>query len=155
METESCLFRRESAELNIFLHLRVTIRDAPVGVTDPKTQQILWQRKAVLSRISALREHPASVKFVSFEPLIGPIPPDFDLTGIDWAFFGGESHRTRSQARPMELQWLRDGIALCESHGCKPYIKQLGTSWAAKTGNWRFKDKAGKDSLPWPEDLRP
>jgi hypothetical protein len=55
----------------------------------------------------------------------------------------------------MELQWLRDGIALCESHGCKPYIKQLGTAWAAATGNWRHKDKVGKDSLPWPEDLRP
>jgi protein gp37 len=113
------------------------------------------QRKAVLSRIPALREHPANVKFISFEPLIGPIPPDLDLTGIDWAFFGGESHPTISEARPMELQWLRDGIALCESHGCKPHVKQLGTAWAAANGNWRPKDKAGKDSLPWPEDLRP
>jgi protein gp37 len=126
----------------------VTFEGIPANMAD-------GQRKAVLSRISALREHPASVKFVSFEPLIGPIPPDLDLTGIDWAFFGGESHRTRSQARPMELQWLRDGIALCESHGCKPYIKQLGTAWATATRNWRHKDKAGKDSLPWPQDLRP
>ena len=126
----------------------VTFEGIPANMAD-------GQRKAVLSRISALREHPPSVKFVSFEPLVGPIPPDLDLTGIRWAFFGGESHPTRSQARPMELQWLRDGIALCESHGCKPYIKQLGTAWAAATGNWRHKDKVGKDSLPWPEDLRP
>jgi len=42
VETESRLFRREFAELNIFLHLRVTVCDAPVGVTDPETQQILW-----------------------------------------------------------------------------------------------------------------
>ena len=126
----------------------VTFEGIPADMPD-------GQRKKVLSRISALREHPANVKFVSFEPLIGAIPPDLDLTGIDWAFFGGESHRTILQARPMELQWLRDGIALCESFGCKPYIKQLGTAWAAATGNWRFKDKAGKDSLPWPEDLCP
>jgi protein gp37 len=126
----------------------VTFEGIPANMAD-------GQRKAILSRISALREHPANVKFVSFEPLIGAIPSDLDLTGIDWAFFGGESHRTILQARPMELQWLRDGIALCESHGCKPYIKQLGTAWAAATGNWRHKDKVGKDSLPWPEDLRP
>jgi hypothetical protein len=54
----------------------------------------------------------------------------------------------------MQLQWLRDGIALCESHGCKPFIKQLGTAWAAATGNWQPKDKSGKQSDLWPEDLR-
>jgi protein gp37 len=125
----------------------VTFEGIPADMPD-------GQRKKVLSRIPALREHPASVKFVSFEPLIGPIPSDLDLTGIDWAFFGGESHRTISQARPMELQWLRDGIALCKSFGCKPHVKQLGTAWAKSSGNWRHKDKAGKDSLPWPKDLR-
>ena len=125
----------------------VTFEGIPANMAD-------GQRKAVLSRISALREHPASVKFVSFEPLIGPIPPDLDLTGIDWAFFGGESHPFKAKGRPMDLQWLRDGIALCKSFGCKPHVKQLGTSWAAETGNWRHKDKAGKNSLRWPKDLR-
>jgi hypothetical protein len=50
VETESCLFRCESAELNIFLHLRVTVCDAPVGVTDPETQQIL--RHSLLAKMS-------------------------------------------------------------------------------------------------------
>jgi len=50
VETESRLLRRESAELNIFLHLRVTVRDAPVGVTDPETQQILWH--SLLAKMS-------------------------------------------------------------------------------------------------------
>ena len=50
METESCLLRRESAELDIFLHLRVTISDALVGVTDPETQQILWH--SLLAKVS-------------------------------------------------------------------------------------------------------
>ena len=123
------------------------------------------QRKAILSRISALRQHPATVKFVSFEPLIGPIPQDLNLSGIDWAFFGGESHPTTSKARFMNLEWLRDGIALCQSHGCKPHIKQLGTSWAVLSGNWPPPPKTdrsvygefrmGKLSDLWPADLRP
>jgi protein gp37 len=112
------------------------------------------QRNALLSRISALQQHPAAVKFISFEPLIGPIPP-VDLTDIDWAFFGGESHKTISEARPMELSWLRDGINLCLRQGCKPHVKQLGTSWAAATGNYRAADRAGKTPEGWPEDLRP
>ncbi len=94
------------------------------------------QRKAILSRIPALRQHPAAVKFISFEPLIGPIPKNLDLTGIDWSFFGGESHPTASQARFMDLKWLRAGIALCESHACKPHVKQLGTSWPVSSGNY-------------------
>ena len=49
------------------------------------------QRRAILSRVPALQQHPARVKFISFEPLIGPIPPALELTGINWAFFGGES----------------------------------------------------------------
>jgi len=40
------------------------------------------QHKKILPGISALREHPAHVKFVSFKPLIGAIPPDLDLTLI-------------------------------------------------------------------------
>jgi len=122
------------------------------------------QRKAVLSRIPALRQHPASVKFISFEPLIGPIPPDLDLTGIDWAFFGGESHQTTLKARVMDLEWLRDGIALCQSYACKPHVKQLGTSWAVSSGNYPPQPgtdrglygeyRMGKRSNLWPEDLR-
>ncbi len=122
------------------------------------------QRKAVLSRIPALRQHSASVKFISFEPLIGPIPP-LDLTGIDWAFFGGESHPTPSKARCMDLRWLREGIALCECHGCKPHVKQLGTSWSVSSGNYPPPVKTnrslygayrmGKRPELWPEDLRP
>jgi hypothetical protein len=127
------------------------------------------QRKVVSSRIPALQQHPAHVKFISFEPLIGPIPSELDLTGINWAFFGGESYPQVQQARVMDLMWLREGIALCEKHGCKPYVKQLGTSWAVKNGNWPPPKEAGslglsyRDGKPlpeplasnWPEDLQP
>lgn len=127
------------------------------------------QRNAVRSRIPALQQHPARVKFISFEPLIGPISPEVDLTGVDWAFFGGESHQELAKARPMDLNWLRDGIALCKKYGCKPHIKQLGTSWAVSSRSWppprkawnlKFHYRDGKP-LPkpltsnWPEDLQP
>jgi protein gp37 len=62
----------------------VTFEGIPENIPD-------GQRNAILSRIPALQQHPARVRFISFEPLIGPIPPNTDLTGIDWSFFVGES----------------------------------------------------------------
>lgn len=55
-------------------------------------------------RLDYLRNVPAKVRFVSFEPLLGPIP-DIDLNGIDWVIVGGESG---SKARPMDVQWARE-----------------------------------------------
>jgi len=136
----------------------VTFEGIPAGMPE-------GQQRALLRRIDALHEHPAKIKFISFEPLIGP-SPNLDLSGIDWAFFGGESHPSPQQARPMDLQWLRDGIALCERHGCKPFVKQLGCHWALTTANWpppkgtnrseygrwrMGKPRAGA----WPDDLTP
>lgn len=118
------------------------------------------RRKAILSRIPTLQQHPAKVKFISFEPLVGPIPADLDLTGIDWAFFGGESHQVPSQ----DLGWVRDGIALCQRYGCKPHVKQLGTNWAVASGNYPppagtdrslyGQYRMGKRPELWPKDLR-
>lgn len=123
------------------------------------------QRAKVLTRIPNLVRHPAQVKFISFEPLIGPIPPDTDLSGIDWAFFGGESHLSPSKARTMDFKWLRDGIALCEAQGVKPHVKQLGSAWAIASGTNRppkgadkklvGKYRMGKIAEVWPPDLRP
>jgi hypothetical protein len=50
VETESRLFRGESAKLSIFLHLRVAIGDALIGVTNPEAQQILWH--SLLAKMS-------------------------------------------------------------------------------------------------------
>jgi len=52
-------------------------------------------------RIDHLRQTDAAIKFISFEPLLSPIP-DIDLEGIDWVIVGGESG---PKARPMELEW--------------------------------------------------
>jgi protein gp37 len=55
-----------------------------------------------LERVSLLQRVPARIRFVSFEPLLGPII-DPDLTGIRWAIVGGESG---PHARPMEEWWV-------------------------------------------------
>jgi protein gp37 len=122
------------------------------------------QRRNVLGRIPALRKHPAAVKFISFEPLVGPIPADTRLDGVDWCFFGGESHYSPSKARLMDLRWLRWGLALSSAFGVKPHVKQLGSHWAlaSKTYPPRGVDRhlwgkyrMGKISDVWPPDLRP
>ena len=53
-------------------------------------------------RIDDLREAGAAVKFLSIEPLLGPLP-DLDLAGIDWVIVGGESG---PGARPMREEWV-------------------------------------------------
>ena len=55
-------------------------------------------------RADHLRATPAAVRFVSAEPLLGPLP-SLDLTGIDWLIVGGESGPA---ARPMHPDWVRD-----------------------------------------------
>lgn len=55
-------------------------------------------------RADHLRNTPAAVRFVSAEPLLGPLP-SLDLTGIDWLIVGGESG---PGSRPMHPAWVRD-----------------------------------------------
>ena len=65
------------------------------------------------SRIRHLRQAPAAVRFLSIEPLLGPIE-DIELAGISWVIVGGESG---PKARPMEASWvhgIRDACALAE-----------------------------------------
>src|SRR5215211_1011212 len=57
----------------------------------------------VLNRIDDLRTVPAAVRFLSCEPLLGPLN-SIDLTGIDWVIAGGESGRN---ARPADPSWVR------------------------------------------------
>ena len=69
-----------------------------------------------VGRADALRETPAAVRFISAEPLLGPLP-SLDLTGIDWLIVGGESG---PGARPMDPVWVRELVerALSQCDGC-------------------------------------
>lgn len=73
-------------------------------------------------RADELRGVPAAVRFLSLEPLLGPLPR-LDLTGIDWVIVGGESG---PRHRPLALDWVRDIRDRCVAHGVALFFKQVG-----------------------------
>ena len=73
-------------------------------------------------RIEHLRQTPAKVKFLSLEPLLGPLPK-LKLNGIDWAIVGGESG---PGARPMKKSWVTDIRDQCRQAGVPFFFKQWG-----------------------------
>lgn len=73
-------------------------------------------------RANHLRKVPAAIRFVSAEPLLGPLT-NFDLTGIDWVIAGGESGPA---ARPMHPEWVRDLRDRCIQENVAFFFKQWG-----------------------------
>jgi len=101
--------------------------------TSTETQEWASCRTAELLKI------PAKVRFLSAEPLIGPIPT-LPLDGIHWVIVGGESG---PKARPMDLAWARDIRDQCADAGAAFFAKQLGGR------------RGKRDQLEqFPEDLR-
>ncbi len=101
-----------------------------------------------VSRADVLRETPAAVRFISAEPLLGPLLPKIagtedepiawwpdgrdtpcvpydglDLLDIDWLIVGGESG---SGHRPFDVEWARDLRDVCEARGTAFFVKQIG-----------------------------
>ncbi|TWU46500.1 DUF5131 family protein [Rubripirellula reticaptiva] len=81
-------------------------------------------------RVDHLREVPAEVRFVSFEPLIGPVN-QVDLRGIHWAIVGGESG---PGARPSHPDWFRRLRDICEKSDTAFFFKQYGDYAPAPAG---------------------
>jgi protein gp37 len=81
-------------------------------------------------RIADLIKTPARVKFLSVEPLLGPIPA-LPLSRIDWVVLGGESG---PKARPMSREWVIDIRDQCEKAGVAFFFKQWGGTNRKKTG---------------------
>ena len=73
-------------------------------------------------RIELLRQTPAMIKFLSFEPLLGPLP-DLDLHGIDWVIVGGESG---PGSRPMKEEWVIEIRNQCQEQDVPFFFKQWG-----------------------------
>jgi len=76
----------------------------------------------VIDRIDYLRKTKARVKFLSCEPLIGPLP-ELNLKKIDWVIVGGESGHN---PRPMEANWVLDIQEQCEKSDVRFFFKQWG-----------------------------
>ncbi|MBI1381740.1 MAG: DUF5131 family protein [Planctomycetaceae bacterium] len=83
-----------------------------------------------LSRIDRLRESGARLKFLSLEPLLGPLP-DLDLAGIHWVIVGGESG---PGARPMDPAWVVDLRDQCSRAQVPFFFKQWGGTRKKRTG---------------------
>lgn len=137
-----------------------------VSVEDQKTAD---------ERIPILLATPATLRFVSCEPLLGPIdlsrylgagepgeigngrlhnspsecPTWYDWCNcvLDWVIVGGESGPS---ARPMNPDWVRSLRDQCEAAGVPVFIKQMGSVWAQDHGG----PSKGGDPAYWPEDLR-
>ncbi len=83
-----------------------------------------------MDRVADLRGTAACVKFLSLEPLLGPLP-NLDLEGIDWVIVGGESG---PGARPMREEWVLDIRDRCLAQGVPFFFKQWGGFNKKKAG---------------------
>ena len=83
-----------------------------------------------VSRIDHLRQTDAHIRFLSIEPLLGPIP-ELDLTGINWVIVGGESG---PGARPMKPEWVIDIRDQCLRANVPFFFKQWGGVNKKKAG---------------------
>jgi protein gp37 len=81
-------------------------------------------------RADHLRRTPAAVRWISAEPLVGPLP-SLDLAGIDWVVAGGESG---PGARPMHPDWVRELRDRCANRDVAFLFKQWG-EWAPVEGD--------------------
>jgi protein gp37 len=93
-------------------------------------------------RIDDLRQTGAAVKFLSLEPLLGPLPK-LNLSGIDWVIVGGESG---PGARPVHKEWVTSIRDQCSTAGVSFFFKQWGGVNKKKAG--RELDGRQHDEMP-------
>jgi protein gp37 len=89
------------------------------------------ENKDVLHRSELLKHVPAHIKFLSCEPLLGPLQ-ELEVDGIDWIIVGGESGRT---PRPMKEEWVVEIQEKCEKAGVPFFFKQWGGRNKKETGS--------------------
>jgi protein gp37 len=100
------------------------------------------ENKDYTFRIDHLRRTGAHLKFLSLEPLLGPLP-ELDLSGIDWVIVGGESG---PRARPIEATWVRDIRDQCLNQDVPFFFKQWGGVFKKRNG--RVLDGRTWDQMP-------
>ena len=102
------------------------------------------ESRAFQWRIDYLRHVPATIRFISAEPLLGSLA-DIDLTGIQWLIAGGES---QPGCRRAELDWFRELRDVCKSAHVNYFLKQLGGHPSKRGGNEARLD--GRTWRQWP-----
>ena len=107
-----------------------------------------------LNRAETLKTTDAQTKFLSLEPLLGPLPT-LDLNGIDWVIVGGESG---PGARPMEPDWVRTIRDSCIDNDVPFFFKQWGGVFKKRTGrtiDGRTWDEMPHDGTGLPINVQP
>jgi protein gp37 len=102
-----------------------------------ETSEFAW-------RVDYLRSVPAAVRFISAEPLLGPLA-NLNLTGIDWLIAGGESQRG---ARPAATEWFREIKDRCLRGNVAFFLKQLGGYPSKRGGAEALLDGSRWTELP-------
>ncbi|HUT11814.1 MAG TPA: phage Gp37/Gp68 family protein [Thermoguttaceae bacterium] len=130
-----CFAVMEQASQHTFQVLTKRPRRAAAMADDLPWPKNVWLGASVedascVSRIDWLVETPAAVRFLSLEPLLGPIPR-LPLRGIHWVIVGGESG---PGARPMDSKWVFQIRDRCRDDGVPFFFKQWGGVQKCKAG---------------------
>ena len=112
------------------------------GVPPNAWMGVSVESAAYRARISLLRRVPARVRFLSIEPMLGPVGT-LDLRGIHWVIVGGESG---AGAREMKAEWVRDVRRQCRHAGVPFFFKQ----WGGVHKSWNGRELDGRtwDEMP-------
>ncbi len=121
---------------------RLSALDAALDWPDNVWMGITVEARDYISRIDALRQTHATVKFLSLEPLLSPLP-NLNLNTIDWVILGGESG---PGARPLDLAWVTDIRDQCLETRIPFFFKQWGGPRKKQTG--RFLEGRLWDQMP-------
>jgi protein gp37 len=103
------------------------------------------ESKKYAFRIDLLRATDAHVKFLSLEPLLGPLQ-NLELSGIDWVIVGGESG---PKARPMDPVWVREIRDQCRAAEVAFFFKQ----WGGTRKSWTGRELDGRTWNEYPHHV--
>jgi len=101
--------------------------------TDNIWMGVSVESRAYLHRIEDLRRVPARIRFVMFEPLVGPLG-NLNLDGVHWGIVGGENGNGANRFRAMDPGWVREIRDQCVSSGVKFVFKQCAGKRAEQLG---------------------
>jgi protein gp37 len=146
------LTKRPEVLLKRFKQYRIRLPDhiwigVSVGIAESK------------ERIDILRQIDCGGRFLSLEPLIGPLGR-LDLDGIGWAIVGGESISKKDKIRPCRVEWVRDIRDQVVEAGIPLFLKQWGdlqwnplaVQYGVEEARRLEQDIAGRMKLPYPEE---
>lgn len=132
---QDCFSTMNKAHWHIFQILTKRPERLAALAPDLEWSENIWvgvsvENQKVIKRIDYLREVPAHIRFLSLEPLLGPLP-NLNLEGIHWAIVGGESG---PKARPMREEWVVNIRDQCFAQGVAFFFKQWGGTNKKRTG---------------------